>query len=67
MCVLFVQLSSPSEDERECSCTTIANLVVQPTAIFTLLQHNIVKILAPLILDPSLQVRVKALGALRFV
>ncbi|KAK3086841.1 hypothetical protein FSP39_024298 [Pinctada imbricata] len=60
-----MQLNSSSEDERECSCTTIANLVSQPSAVFTLLQHNIVKIVAPLMLDTSLQVRVKAIGALR--
>ncbi|OWF45096.1 HEAT repeat-containing protein 3-like [Mizuhopecten yessoensis] len=62
---LIEKLTSTNEDERECGCTGIAGLVSQPQAITCLLQHNVVRILAPLILDPSIQVRHRALGALR--
>lgn len=60
-------MNAPSEEERECSCSTIANLVSQPSAVKLLLQHNIVKILAPVMLDVNPDIRVKALGALRYV
>ncbi|XP_078338377.1 HEAT repeat-containing protein 3-like [Crassostrea virginica] len=62
---LLEKLNAPSEEERECSCSTIANLVSQPSAVKLLLQHNIVKILAPVMLDVNPDIRVKALGALR--
>lgn len=62
---LVEKLNSTNEDERECGCTGIAGLVSQPEAITCLLQQNVVRILAPLILDPSVQVRHRALGALR--
>lgn len=62
---LIEKLNGPSEEERECSCTTIANLVSQPSAVKLLLQNNIVKILAPVILDKNPEIQVKALGALR--
>lgn len=62
---LVDKLTSPNEDQRECGCTGIAGLISQPRAITCLLQHNVVRILAPLILDTSLQVRHRALGALR--
>ncbi|XP_033729218.1 HEAT repeat-containing protein 3-like, partial [Pecten maximus] len=62
---LVEKLTSTNEDERECGCTGIAGLVSQPQAITCLLQQNVVRILAPLILDPSIQVRHRALGALR--
>lgn len=62
---LIEKLNGPTEEERECSCTTIANLVSQPSAVKLLLQHNIVKVLAPVILDKNPEIQVKALGALR--
>ncbi|XP_061196542.1 HEAT repeat-containing protein 3-like [Saccostrea echinata] len=62
---LLEKLNGPSEEERECSCTTLANLVSQPSAVKILLQHNVVKILAPVILDKNPEIQVKALGALR--
>ncbi|KAK3603405.1 hypothetical protein CHS0354_009384 [Potamilus streckersoni] len=62
---LLEKLQSPSESERECGCTTIAGVVSQPGAIQVLMKQNIVKILAPLMLDPHLPVRLQAAGALR--
>jgi hypothetical protein len=63
--IYYFQLNGPSEEGRECSCTTIANLVSQPNAVKLLLQHNIVKILSPVILDKNPEIQIKALGALR--
>ena len=60
------QLQSPAEDARECGCATVAGFVSEPGAIQQLMKHNVVKILAPLVLDSSPDVRLKALGALRW-
>lgn len=62
---IFEKLGSPNEEDREWGCTSVASLVSQPANISVLLENNVVKILGPLILDNSLQVRHKALGALR--
>ena len=43
----------------------IAGLLSEPGAIHELMKLNVVKILAPLMLDTCLDVRQKALGALR--
>ncbi|XP_046356548.2 HEAT repeat-containing protein 3-like [Haliotis rufescens] len=59
------QLQSVNVETRECGCSTLANLVSQPEVIPLLLQHNIVKIVAPLIVDPSPHIRHVSLGALR--
>ena len=66
-CCFFIklQLQSPGEEARECGCATIAGLVSEPGAIQQLMKLDVVKILAPLMLDNSLDVRCKALGALR--
>lgn len=60
-----LQLQSPNLETRECGCTTIASLVSQQGAVESLLKLNVIKILAPLVLDSSWDVRHKALGALR--
>ncbi|KAJ8302516.1 hypothetical protein KUTeg_018912 [Tegillarca granosa] len=62
---ILEKLGSPNEEDREWGCTSVASLVSQPANISVLLENNVVKILGPLILDNSLQVRHKALGALR--
>ena len=63
---LFIpQLQSPSEEARECGCAMTAGLISEPGAIEELMKLNVVKILAPLMLDTSLDVRQKSLGALR--
>lgn len=59
------QLHSVSVDERECTCTTIANVVADRTSLDTLLVQNVVKELAPLLLDNSPSVREASAGALR--
>ena len=55
------------DDVRECGCTIVAGLVSEPGAIEQLIKHQVVKVLAPLVLDKCQEVRLKALGALRYV
>lgn len=62
---IIEQLSSVNEETRECACASIANLVANPLNIGAFLQTECIKILAPLFLDKSQQVSVKALGAVR--
>lgn len=62
---LLEKLHSVSVDERECTCTTIANVVADRTSLDTLLVQNVVKELAPLLLDNSPSVREASAGALR--
>lgn len=62
---IIEQLSSINEETRECACASIANLVANPANIGLILQNDCIKILAPLFVDKSPQVSVKALGAVR--
>ncbi|WAR11769.1 HEAT3-like protein [Mya arenaria] len=59
------KLQSPNEDNRESACTSIASFVSHPGTAQALLKLNVVKILAPLVLDGSWDIRHRALGALR--
>ncbi|XP_076470018.1 HEAT repeat-containing protein 3-like [Babylonia areolata] len=59
------QLQSAEESTRECGCGTLAAIASQPGALPVLLKNNVVRILAPLVIDPSPCVRHRALGALR--
>lgn len=61
------QLQSAEESTRECGCGTLAALASQAGALPVLLSNNVVRILAPLVMDPSPCVRHRALGALRYV
>lgn len=62
---IIEQLSSVNEETRECGCASLANLVSNPAHINILLQKDCIKILAPLFVDTSPQVSIKALGAVR--
>ncbi|KAI0219973.1 HEAT repeat-containing protein 3 [Lamellibrachia satsuma] len=62
---LVEKLHSISCEERECACCTIANLVSSHSNILQFLRANIVKVMAPLLLDVSPAVRQAALGAFR--
>lgn len=62
---IIEKLQSPNEENRECACTTIAGLVSHPGTLTELLKLNVVKILGPLVLDHSWDIRHRALGALR--
>ena len=64
---LSFQLSSTNSEERECGCGTIANFVSQTEVIPQLLKTNVIKIMGPLMVDPSQNVRCAAIGALRSV
>ncbi|KAL8560896.1 hypothetical protein ACOMHN_059080 [Nucella lapillus] len=59
------KLQSGEESVRECGCKTLAALASQPGALPVLFGNNVVRILAPLVIDPSPYVRHRALGALR--
>lgn len=59
------KLQSPNDENRECACTTVAGLVSHPGTLEALLKLNVVKILGPLVLDHSWDIRRRALGALR--
>ncbi|XP_055955315.1 HEAT repeat-containing protein 3 [Patella vulgata] len=59
------KLQSGSVEEREIGCSILVSLVSQQEAVPVLLKHNIIKILGPLIVDPSPDVRCRSLGALR--
>ncbi|KAL4234956.1 ribosomal large subunit biogenesis [Mactra antiquata] len=63
--LVIEKLQSPNEENRECACMTIANLVSHQGALQALLKLNVVKILGPLVLDHSWDIRHRALGALR--
>ncbi|KAK2171786.1 hypothetical protein NP493_1028g00034 [Ridgeia piscesae] len=62
---LVEKLSSVSCEERQCTCCTIANLVSSHANILLFLRANLVKVMAPLLLDVSPAVRQAALGAFR--
>ncbi|ESO82767.1 hypothetical protein LOTGIDRAFT_229792 [Lottia gigantea] len=59
------KLQSGQVEEREIGCSILVGLVSQSEAISTLLKHNIIRILGPLIVDPSPDVRCRSLGVLR--
>ncbi|XP_033105154.1 HEAT repeat-containing protein 3-like [Anneissia japonica] len=62
---MFEKLQSPSSEDRACGCSSIANLVMDKTALQLLLQQGVVKTLGPLLLDKSDIVREGATGSLR--
>ncbi|XP_041375452.1 HEAT repeat-containing protein 3-like [Gigantopelta aegis] len=62
---IIEKLQSPNTEDKEVACSTLANLVTQNGAIPILLQQNVIKILAPLIVDTNPHIRHVALGALR--
>ncbi|XP_053391759.1 HEAT repeat-containing protein 3-like [Mercenaria mercenaria] len=59
------KLQSPNEENRECACTAIAGLASHPGTLAAFLKLNVIKILGPLVLDHSWDIRHRALGALR--
>lgn len=59
------KLQSPNEENRECACTSIAGLVSNPSTLAAFLKLNVIKIIGPLVLDHSWDIRHRALGALR--
>ena len=64
---IYFQLESTNCEERVCACTTIANLASSHANILQLLHANMVKVMAPLLLDDNAAVRRAALGAFRSV
>lgn len=62
---LIEQLQSPECECRLVACTTVATLVADPDIIPSLMQHDVVRILGPLIVDPNLYIQNSAVGALR--
>ncbi|XP_071494042.1 HEAT repeat-containing protein 3-like [Diadema antillarum] len=62
---LLERLQSSSAEERECACTSLANIVQDPKAHQTLVEQKAVRSLSPLLLDPSAGIREAAAGALR--
>lgn len=62
---LVEKLTSTFPSERECACAGLANLVFDPGAISVLLQQDIVRRLAPLLLDDNRGIQEGAAGALR--
>eukprot|EP00057_Strongylocentrotus_purpuratus_P019066 XP_011673540.1 PREDICTED: HEAT repeat-containing protein 3 [Strongylocentrotus purpuratus] len=59
------KLQSSSAEERECACTSLANLVQDPKALQALVEQKAVRSLGPLLVDPSSGIREAAAGALR--
>ncbi|GFR69160.1 HEAT repeat-containing protein 3-like [Elysia marginata] len=64
---IMEKMQAASTEERACGCKILASVVSQPSSIGLLLNQNAVKIAAPLFLDPCLDVRKSALGAIRLV
>ena len=64
--VLFLQLCSPTPAERECACSSLANLVFDAGAIPVLLNQDVVRRLGPLLLDNQRSIQEAAAGALRY-
>lgn len=62
---LIEQLQSPECECRLVACTTVATLVSDPNIIPSLMQHDVVRILGPLIVDPNVYIQNSAVGALR--
>ncbi|XP_038068205.1 HEAT repeat-containing protein 3-like [Patiria miniata] len=62
---LLERLQSSSDEEKVCSCSSLANLVQEPAARDTLLENGVVKCLGPLLLDNRAAIREAATGALR--
>jgi len=64
---LTEKLQSSRVEEKECACLTIANLASQEEAMQHLLNHSLVRTLAPLLVDPSSVVKHAAVSALRSI
>ncbi|KAM9191801.1 HEAT repeat-containing protein 3 isoform 2-T2 [Dugong dugon] len=62
---LLEKLQHPSAEVRECACAGLARLVQQRPLCPGLARRDAVRLLGPLLLDPSLAVRETAAGALR--
>ncbi|XP_064130218.1 HEAT repeat-containing protein 3 isoform X2 [Loxodonta africana] len=62
---LLEKLQHPSAEVRECACAGLARLVQQRRLCPGLARRDAVRMLGPLLLDPSLAVRETAAGALR--
>ncbi|KAM9607663.1 HEAT repeat-containing protein 3 isoform 2-T2 [Trichechus inunguis] len=62
---LLEKLQHPSAEVRECACAGLARLVQQRPVCPGLARRDAVRLLGPLLLDPSLAVRETAAGALR--
>ncbi|GAB1603469.1 HEAT repeat-containing protein 3-like [Argonauta hians] len=65
MATLIDQLQSTEEECRLVACATVATIVADPGAIPALLENNLVRILAPLLIDPNIYIQNSSVGALR--
>lgn len=66
-CKMSLQLQCGGAEAKECACNMVATLVSQKDAIQPLLKSNVLRIIAPLLVDESAHVRRCAAGALRWV
>lgn len=62
---IISELQSPVEQTRDCACTRIASITGRPDVIAELLKSDVIRTLAPLVIDRVPSVRHRALGALR--
>lgn len=62
---ILEKLSSTNSQDKECGACTIANMADQPDFVEALLKCDVVRIIAPLLLDPNFAVRHAVAGALR--
>jgi len=59
------QLQSPMVEERDSGLNSLSMVLENPKILDELLSHNILQLVAPLLMDPSTIVRHSAAGALR--
>lgn len=62
---LLEKLQSPTSEDRACGCQMLTIVASHPKAIDVLVQKDVSRIIYPLFLDPSSDVKINVLGAVR--
>lgn len=65
MASVIEKLQSAEVKTKECGCFDVSSLMEEPESIPYLLQHDVVRVMAPLLVDMSYVVRHAAAGTLR--
>lgn len=61
----FFQIQSPNIEEKLCGLQSLVTLAEKSDAVDTIVQNNVIKILAPFVVDKNSEVRNLTTGILR--
>lgn len=62
---IIEKLNSSKADEKECAAVIVANMANSPSFVTSIIEHGIVRIASPLLIDRNISVRHAVAGCLR--